>query len=155
MASYRSLLGMALLQTLVLLAFLSSKTTHVSAGISVSCNNCLVTQLNTQPTCAGINLTNTAQQGTPQFKTCICDASFDFNWTNPCATTCQPSELSSFKSDFSVIINTLNITCVKPTPSPTPTPSAATGIVGTTGATAMMIGWTLVAALVMTVVTIV
>ncbi|KAG0100448.1 hypothetical protein BGZ93_001034 [Podila epicladia] len=146
---------MALLQSFVLLAFLSSRTNHVSAGISVSCNNCLVTQLHAQPTCAGIDLTNTTQHSTPQFKTCICDASFDFNWTNPCATTCQPSELSSFKSDFSVIINTLNITCIKPTPSPTPTPSAASGIVVTTGITAMMIGWTLAAALVMAVATIV
>ncbi|KAF9391637.1 hypothetical protein CPB97_005932 [Podila verticillata] len=152
MASYRSLFALALLQSLVLFAFLS---TGVSAGVSVPCNNCLVTQLNAQPTCTGINLTNTVQQNTQQFKTCICDASFDFNWTNACSTICQPSELSTFKSDFSVIITTLNITCVKPTPSPTPTPSAATGFVGTTGTTAMTIGWTLVAALVMAVVTVV
>jgi hypothetical protein len=91
-------------------------------GLSVPCNACLTTQLALLPNCAGINLTNTAQQSTPQYHTCICSASFNFSWTSPCSgNSCQLSELTTFDSNFPVLLTALNITCIKPTPSPTPT----------------------------------
>jgi len=110
------------------LVFLSNNGNQVSAqfGLSVPCNNCLTTQLATLPRCTGINLTDTTQQSTPQFHTCICSSSFEFNWTLPCSgTSCQLGELSTFTSNFPTILKSLNITCVKPTPSPTPSPTPA------------------------------
>ncbi|KAG0326155.1 hypothetical protein BG004_003032 [Podila humilis] len=162
MSSYRYLLTVAILQSLVLLALISQPLNQVhGAGVSVPCNSCLVNQLGTQPTCKGVNLTDTTQQSTPGYKTCICDASFDFGWTNTCANTCQPSELTSFQSDFATIIKTFNFTCIKPTPSPTPTPSPspspAAAMMGPTGMTTtaliMAAGWTMVATIAMVLVT--
>ncbi|KAF9425456.1 hypothetical protein BGZ94_007510 [Podila epigama] len=147
MRSYRSFCSLAMLQTLALLAILSNWTGGnsgvLAAGLSVPCNNCLVGQLNSLPTCVNINLTNSTQQTTPEFKTCICDASFDFGWTNPCANTCQPSELATFKADFSVIITSLNLNCIKPTPTPTPTPSPTPTPNAATTKASLMTSWTL------------
>lgn len=124
MAPSRSVLILAL--QVLLLTVLTQMNNKVSAqfGLSVPCNNCLVGQISTLPTCVGVNLSN---QTAPEYKTCLCDASFDFTWTNACATSCQANELTVFKNGFAGnLLTGLNITCVKPTPSPTPTPAATT-----------------------------
>ncbi|GJJ76639.1 hypothetical protein EMPS_08998 [Entomortierella parvispora] len=115
------------------LVFLCSNQASAQFGLSVACDNCLTKELGLLPNCAGINLTNTAQQSTPQFHTCICSASFGFNWTTPCSgTSCQLADLSTFTSNFPTLLTSLNITCIKPTPSPTPTPTpTGNGAVGT------------------------
>ncbi|KAF9151959.1 hypothetical protein BG015_006005 [Linnemannia schmuckeri] len=125
MAFSRSILILAL-EAVLLLTVLTQMGNQVSAqfGLSVPCNNCLVGQISALPTCVGVNLGN---QTTPEYKACLCDASFDFTWTNACSTSCQANELTVFKSGFaSNLLTGLNITCVKPTPSPTPTPAATT-----------------------------
>ncbi|KAG0052269.1 hypothetical protein BGZ83_002774 [Gryganskiella cystojenkinii] len=121
----------------------SSNNNHVLAqsGISTICNNCLTTQLGLLPSCAGVNLSDPAQQSTPQYHTCICNASFGFNWTQPCATptTCQAAELTTFES---TLLQTLNVTCIKPTPSPSPTPTKGSGAAASTVMTGnSMAGW--------------
>lgn len=96
-------------------------------GLSIPCNNCLVTQISTLPGCVGVNLTNItpAQQTSPQYRSCLCDASFDFNWTQPCGSSCQTNEIQNFESNYGSLLKTgLNLTCIKPAPSPTATSSS-------------------------------
>ncbi|KAI1314378.1 hypothetical protein EDD11_002243 [Mortierella claussenii] len=138
-----------LVVTLALLLLSSLLTISPVAGqfgLSLPCNNCLVTQIKSLPTCASVNVTDPAQQSTPQYKTCLCDSSFDFNWTKPCSANCQTNELSNFQNNYSNLLKTgLNLTCVKPTPSPTPTPtpnSAPAAGIKTGGlGWEMVVGW--------------
>ncbi|KAF9436747.1 hypothetical protein BGZ76_003104 [Entomortierella beljakovae] len=96
-------------------------------GLSVPCNNCIIDKLGALPTCTGVNITDPTQLQTEKVKTCLCDASFDFNWTTPCSTSCQTNELQNFQSNFGNLLKTgLNATCVKPTPSASPSPSPST-----------------------------
>ncbi|KAG0286431.1 hypothetical protein BGZ96_009457 [Linnemannia gamsii] len=116
------------LEVVLFLTVLTHTGNHVSAqfGLTGPCNDCLIRQIAALPTCVGVNLGN---QTTPEYRTCLCDASFDFTWTNTCAASnnCQPNELTSFKNGFANnLLTGLNITCVKPTPSPTPAPTTTT-----------------------------
>ncbi|KAI8361872.1 hypothetical protein B0O80DRAFT_421489 [Mortierella sp. GBAus27b] len=128
-------------QALLLLVMLTVQNSHVTAqfGFSVPCNNCLTTQLGTIPSCAGVNMTDSSQRSTPQYRTCLCDSSFDFSWTKGCTNTCQATEIQSLQNGYPELLKTgLNLTCVKPSPSPTATPSAATEA-------QTIIGWTTMA----------
>ncbi|KAK3815837.1 MAG: hypothetical protein J3R72DRAFT_51945 [Linnemannia gamsii] len=141
------------LETILLLAVLTQMGSQVSAqfGLSQPCDNCLAKQITTVPTCVGVNLAN---QTAPEYRVCLCDATFDYSWTNGCSTACQANELATFKSSFANTVQTgLNITCVKPTPSPTipaasPTPTSA-AVQSTTQAA--MLGWAVVLSTVMAV----
>ncbi|KAF9101342.1 hypothetical protein BGX27_011508 [Mortierella sp. AM989] len=150
MTNTRPQLSIALL--LAALAIVPSKDHFVYAqfGLSVPCNNCLVSKISSLPTCVDVNLTDTTQQSTPQYKTCLCDSSFDFNWTSPCTTGCQTNELQNFQTNYPNLLKTgLNLNCVKPTPTPspsaTPEPSAALTTAMTLDSKALL-GWALVAA---------
>ncbi|KAF8983341.1 hypothetical protein BGZ46_010463 [Entomortierella lignicola] len=149
--------SMAFLLVLVALATVpNTNNLLVSAqfGLSVPCNNCIVSQIGALPGCVGVNLTNTTQQSTTAYRTCLCDASFDFNWTAPCTTDCQANEIQNFEANYATLLKTgLNLTCVKPTPSPTPTTSAAPTATKSAASSLTMsmdsmaiFGWTVVAA---------
>ncbi|KAF9355049.1 hypothetical protein BGX26_007044 [Mortierella sp. AD094] len=156
MSYTRPRLSITFLLLLAALAIVpNNKDYLVSAqfGLSVPCNNCLVSKISSLPSCVGVNLTDPAQQLTPQYGTCLCDSSFDFNWTIPCTTSCQTNELQNFETNFPSLLKTgLNLTCVKPTPSPTstssstPTKSAASAMFMSLDSMALL-GWTIVAAL--------
>ncbi|KAF8933909.1 hypothetical protein EDD21DRAFT_417856 [Dissophora ornata] len=158
MTNPRTFLTIVSLQALVLLltALTTVPNAQVSAqfGLSVPCNDCLVKQISTLSSCVGVNLTDSAEKSTTQYGTCLCNASFDFNWTTPCETSCQTNEIQNFESNFPTLLKTgLNLTCVKPTPSPTPTPTSSSA----TTTTAMMknakvlMGWSVLASAVLTV----
>ncbi|KAF9906744.1 hypothetical protein EC991_000337 [Linnemannia zychae] len=133
------------LETLLVLAVLTQMGNQVSAqfGLSQPCDTCLVRQIGTLPTCAGVSLTN---QTAPGYRTCLCDATFDYSWTNACSTDCQVNELATFKSSFANTLQTgLNITCVKPTPSPTTSAvSSPTSAAVQSNTQAAVLGWAVV-----------
>ncbi|KAI7818306.1 hypothetical protein BC939DRAFT_297659 [Gamsiella multidivaricata] len=143
----RTLLALAT-QTCLLLTILTMvPQNQVSAqfGLSVPCNNCLVSQISTLPSCVGVNLTDPAQQSTPQYRTCLCDSSFDFNWTKSCGTSCQTNELQNFESNYPNLLKTgLNLTCVKPTPTASPTPTPTNSAMRQMCDMKAMLGWTVV-----------
>ncbi|KAG0231489.1 hypothetical protein BGW42_000195 [Actinomortierella wolfii] len=90
-------------------------------GISKGCSNCLEQRLLTSvPQCATLNLTNSSQYNTPEYRDCICYSSFDFNWTLPCRDygSCQVTELSDYREMYSAVFAQYNLTCIKPTPTP-------------------------------------
>ncbi|KAF9402157.1 hypothetical protein BGX21_011032 [Mortierella sp. AD011] len=148
----RSQFSVTFLLLLTALAIVpNNKDYLVSAqfGLSVACNDCLVSKISTLPSCTGVNLTDTAEQSTSQYGTCLCDSSFDFNWTTPCITSCQTNEIQNFETNFPNLLKTgLNLTCVKPTPSPTSssTTSEASAMFTSVDSKALL-GWTMVAAL--------
>ncbi|KAF9133659.1 hypothetical protein BGW39_009276 [Mortierella sp. 14UC] len=151
MALSRSLFILAL-ETLLLLVILTQTGNQVSAqfGLSLPCDKCLVRQIATLPTCAGVSLTN---QIAPEYRTCLCDATFDYSWTNGCSTDCQVNELATFKSSFAnTLLTGLNITCIKPTPSPTTSAiSTPTSAAVQSNTQAAVLGWAVVLSTVMAV----
>ncbi|KAF9965297.1 hypothetical protein BGZ70_005099 [Mortierella alpina] len=142
MAIHRSPLSLTT-QALLLVATLS-QLSPVSAqfGLSVACNDCLVGQIGTLPSCAGVNLTSADAKSSPQYKTCLCDSSFDFGWTAPCASKCQANELTTFQSNYGNLLKSANFVCVKPTPSPSPSPTPAPQSAASSLQAASVLGWT-------------
>ncbi|KAG0264588.1 hypothetical protein BGZ95_003554 [Linnemannia exigua] len=140
------------LETVLLLAVLTQMGSQVSAqfGLSQPCDTCLAKQIVAVPTCVGVNLAN---QAAPEYRVCLCDATFDYSWTNGCSTACQANELATFKSSFANTVQTgLNITCVKPTPSPTtPVVSTPTSAAVQSITQAALLGWAVVISTVMAV----
>ncbi|KAK3819639.1 MAG: hypothetical protein J3Q66DRAFT_335121 [Benniella sp.] len=143
MASSRTLLAIVL-QALFLLVVIQNNQVIAQFDLSVPCNTCLVNQLGSLPSCAGVNLTDVAQRSDPKYQNCLCESSFDFTWTKACGTSCQATELQNFVSGYPDLLKSgLNLTCVKPTPSPSPSP-ATTPSSATTEARAMF-GWAFIA----------
>ncbi|KAF9960059.1 hypothetical protein BGZ72_008017 [Mortierella alpina] len=130
-------------QALLLLATVSYLN-QVSAqfGLSAACNDCLVGQIGSLPSCVGVNLTGADARSNPRFSTCLCDASFDFGWTAPCGAKCQANELNTFQGNYANLLKTANIVCVKPTPSPSPSPTPAPQSAASDLKVAGVLGWT-------------
>ncbi|KAF9925356.1 hypothetical protein FBU30_004827 [Linnemannia zychae] len=135
MPSHRAVFLLAM-EAVLFLAVLTHLGGQVSAQFPISspCNNCIVTQLSSQPYCAGVDITNATAQGTPEYRNCVCSATNNYTWTDACLNKpCTPIEVTSFQNSFEGLLKTgLNITCIRPTPSPPPTTASTTNAVTAT-----------------------
>ncbi|KAF9903547.1 hypothetical protein BX616_001593 [Lobosporangium transversale] len=120
----RSLRILFIIVPLILVVLSTTDRVSAQFDISIPCNDCLEKQIVTLPSCAGVNLSNLSDYSNPQYRTCLCESTFDYSWLQPCSTSCQPKELTDFQTNFPELIKTtFNLTCVKPTPSSSSSPS--------------------------------